>query len=344
MTKVGITCSKDYSQVKDKIEEVFNIHGGARSFINSGDMVLIKPNLLVAPRGINDPVVTDPRMILGIAEFLVDYGAKVFIGDSPAFGTVKGILTKLSIADKLTSMGVNIVEFTNPDKRFNGLDKAISAYDKVINLPKLKVHIQLLLTSAVKNLYGFVSGKRKAWFHFAHGDKLNHFAEMLIKNYQNISPTFTIVDAITVMNKKGPRGGEPKDLGLLFSGVDCVAIDRVVTSMLGIDIEDYRILRAAKDLDIGQWRLENIEILGDKVSNISLDYPSLISISFSPIRILKSVIKNILINRKQKKNISLVCLDKLVFKVRLNCFPVSWRLAIYKVHFNINFFWVRYKV
>ncbi len=299
MTNVGITYTKGYYRIKDIAEKVFNLHGGVKSFIKTGETVLLKPNLLISPKDIYDPVVTDPRIILGISELLTDYGAKVFVGDSPAFGSVKGILNKLSILDRLSNMGVNIVEFNNPNKKLNKLDNALSEYDKIINLPKLKVHVQLLLTCAVKNLYGFVSGKRKAWLHLVHGDKLNNFAEMLIRNYKHIRPSFTIVDAITVMNKKGPRGGEPKELGLLFSGIDCVSIDRVVTNLLGIDLEDYRILRAAKQLDIGQWRLDKINIIGNSdIPPISLDYPSLVSISFSPIRIVKSIIKNILTNKK----------------------------------------------
>jgi len=37
--------------------------------------------------------------------------------------------------------------------------------DVVINLPKLKSHMQLTLTMGVKNLFGCVPGKMKAWWH-----------------------------------------------------------------------------------------------------------------------------------------------------------------------------------
>jgi uncharacterized protein (DUF362 family) len=41
--------------------------------------------------------------------------------------------------------------------------------DVVINLPKVKSHMQLTLTLGVKNLFGCVPGKMKAWWHMEAG-------------------------------------------------------------------------------------------------------------------------------------------------------------------------------
>jgi len=304
MIQVGIVQCHNYLSVKEKITELFSYHGGLSSIITRGDRVLLKPNLLAPPKDIYEPVTTDGRLIVAMAELLNDFGAKVAVGDSPAFGTAHAVLNKLGVADKLNKIGVEIVEFSNPtDKRKSyTLDKSYLNYDKLINLPKLKVHCQLLLTLSVKNLFGCVPGKRKPLLHLIHGDKENHFAEMLLRTYETIKPAFTIVDGIGAMNEKGPRGGSIKNLGILFSGIDCVAIDRVIVESFGIPFERYSILKSAKELNIGEWRLDQIEFLGEKeLPHISLEHPLSIPISFSPIKILISTIKNMMIKRKQRK-------------------------------------------
>ncbi|MDH5681302.1 MAG: DUF362 domain-containing protein [Spirochaetota bacterium] len=304
MCNVSINKTDNYQNLTGKIYDIFELHGGLRQFISRGDKVLLKPNLLVPRKSPLDPVITDPRMILAVAEVLKDYGARLSLGDSPAFSTVKTILSKCGIYNRLLEMDVNVLEFNRPGNKWKSLtlDKALEEHDKLINLPKLKPHRQLMVTLSVKNLFGCVSGKRKALLHMSYGDKDNDFAEMLVGIYQKLKPAFTLVDAIEAMNKTGPRGGEMKHVGLIFAGVDCVAIDRVICESMNLDSNEYRILRAARDLDAGEWRFEKINLLGEKrIVPVSLELPQNICISFSPYRVLKSTIKNMIIKRRQNK-------------------------------------------
>ncbi len=305
MTSVAITQHKRYDDLKKHIEKHFDFHGGINTFIQSGDKVLIKPNLLAEPKSNEEPVTTDGRMIFAVAGYLRDHGAKVSVGDSPAFSTVSGILRKIGVFRELKDIGVDIIDFNRPEERFKSysLDIALKEHNKLINLPKLKVHCQLRVTLSIKNLFGCVTGKRKALLHLAHGDRQNDFAEMLAKNYYDIKPVFTLVDAIDVMEKRGPRGGVRKNVGLMISGVDCVAIDRVLINALGIPLDEYRILTAARDLNIGEWRLDRIKLLGEsKIPSIELEFPLMLPITFSPLRVIKSTIKNALIRRREMKN------------------------------------------
>ncbi|MDH4128108.1 MAG: DUF362 domain-containing protein, partial [Spirochaetota bacterium] len=249
-------------------------------------------------------VTTDPDFIVAIVEIIKDFGAKVILGDSPAFSTVPDILKKIGIHDKLSNLGVRIIEFNRPINKYksHSFDYAIQEYDKMINIPKLKVHCQLWLSLSVKNLFGCVTGKRKPLLHLVHGDKKNHFAEMLVKNYDKLKPCFTIIDAVDVMEKEGPRGGIPKRVGLIFSGIDCVAIDRVASKVVGLDFEKHPVLKAARDLNVGEWRLEKIKIKGmNNIPSVNIDFPYMLPISFSPYRVIKSTIKNMLIKRRQRK-------------------------------------------
>lgn len=118
--------------------------------------------------------------------------------------------------------------------------------DAIINIPKLKAHVQLLYTAAVKNMYGCVCGKRKVWRHFQSNNDLRWYTEMLLANYQKVNPSFTIVDAVMAMEERGPSGGIPKKVALLIGGRDCIAIDRVIAEVIGIPPFQAPILQTAK--------------------------------------------------------------------------------------------------
>jgi uncharacterized protein (DUF362 family) len=303
MTQVTIIRCQSYDSVKEKIKEALKLH--TEISFRKNEKVLLKPNLLSLPKNETEPVTTDPRFILALAEILLGFGVKLAIGDSPAFGTTDKILGRLGIKNKLIAMAVKIENFTNPIKRFqaHSYDRNLYAYDKIINVPKLKVHSQFFFTGSIKNLFGFVVAKRKALLHLKLGDRQNHFAQMLVQNYLDVKPYFTIMDAVDAMNKKGPRKGEIKNVGLIVCGQDCVAIDSLLTEMLGLSLEDNKILQAARNMNAGVWDIRKIHHRGlKKLPQIQLDFPRQIPISFSLSHVVKSVFANFLIKLNLKKN------------------------------------------
>ena len=168
--------------------------------------------------------------------------------------------------------------------------------DAIINIPKLKVHVQVLFTAGVKNLYGCVSGKQKAWRHFKAKNDLEWYSDMLIANYQLVKPVFTIVDGVVAMEEKGPTGGRPKDVLLLVGGIDVIALDRVIAELLSVSPEDVPILRAAKRLGVGEQDLSKIEIAGENLSSAKVRdfiFPELSPIGFDFIRVVKSLIRHL---------------------------------------------------
>lgn len=306
MTQVAVQRCSDYSSAKDKVAEAFQLHGGIEKFISRGDKVLLKPNLLAAPKTPDEPVTTKGEFIYAVAELLHEHGARLTVGDGPAFGLVEKILKEIDVLDRLKALNADIVDFSRADNLISphGRDKALKEADKIINLPKLKVHCQLFLTLSVKNLFGCFSGKRKSLLHFVHGDKKNNFAEALVKNYDIIRPTFTLVDAIVAMNKMGPQTGEPKDVGLIFSGVDCVAIDRVILEVLGINPDEYKITEAAAKMGIGEVDINKIQILGESaLPSVTLDYPEIIPIRFSLPHVVRSIQAGLIEKKRQLNEI-----------------------------------------
>ena len=100
-------------------------------------------------------------------EIVKEQHATPLVGDSPAFGSAKGVAKSAGILDVLKRQQVDIVEFKRntvfrDDVR---ISKSVHDFDRIINLPKLKAHNQVRFTGATKNLFGFTKGKIKAWQH-----------------------------------------------------------------------------------------------------------------------------------------------------------------------------------
>ena len=306
LSKVSVVKCTDYSKedIRSAVNKTFSFFGGIENVIKKGSKVLLKPNFLKesSPRKC---IVTHPAVIEAVAEAVLEAGATPIIGDSPAFGSVAKIASRIGLDKFAEKHGIDIIELDKPRKvsiNCGGKDFSLTVsgraldVDAIINLPKLKVHVQVLFTAGVKNLYGCVSGKQKAWRHLKSKNDLEWYADMLIANYQLVKPVFTIVDAVTAMEEKGPTGGKPKDVSLLVGGIDVIAVDRVVTELLSVRPEDVPILRAAKRLGIGEQDLSKIEIAGEELASVKVHdfiFPELLPIGFDFIRVVKSLIRHL---------------------------------------------------
>ena len=152
------------------------------------------------------------------------------------------------------------------------------------------------LTAAIKNNFGCVPGKRKARLHFSRGQNRVVFGKMLIEYCQLIKPALTVVDAITAMEKMGPRYGNPYPLGILTGGTDVVAMDRVHAEIIGLPDTQFDLMNAAREIGVGETDLKEIEILGELLPEVRVydfQLPRLAPVNFSPFRIAKSTLKHL---------------------------------------------------
>ncbi|MFN5980820.1 MAG: DUF362 domain-containing protein, partial [Pseudanabaena sp.] len=229
------TSSYEIASLMQSLEAVLAPLGGMSSVVKTGDRVLLKPNLLTGSRPTKE-CTTRPELVYCVAKMVIDAGGKPFLGDSPAFGSVKGIAKANGLLPLAEELGIPIVEFHGKRYETEGegelhnlrLSKEAMDADVVINLPKVKSHMQLTLTLGVKNLFGCVPGKMKAWWHMEAGKDVNRFAQMLIETARTINPELTIIDGIIGHEGNGPSAGEPKELGVLAASRDVFALDRVM--------------------------------------------------------------------------------------------------------------------
>ncbi|MBE9013303.1 DUF362 domain-containing protein [Pseudanabaenaceae cyanobacterium LEGE 13415] len=296
--------SYDLTELRAALETLLEPLGGMSAIVKPGDRVLLKPNLLTGARP-GKECVTRPEIVYCVAKMVQEAGGKPFLGDSPAFGSAHGVAKASGYLPLIESIDLPIVEFKGKryetiNEEFNHLllcKEAIDA-DVVINLPKVKSHMQLTVTMGVKNLFGCVPGKMKAWWHMEAGKDQSRFGTMLVETARTINPDLTIVDGIIGHEGNGPSGGEPRELGVLGASRDVFALDRSIVEILKVDparvptiVESQRLGLCSSideiefphlhpsELEIADWQLP------DKMMPIDFGAP----------RVLKSTFKHLYI-------------------------------------------------
>jgi uncharacterized protein (DUF362 family) len=280
------------------IKRAFSYFGGIESLVYKGEKILLKPNLLVkAPA--RSGITTHPFVVKAAADIVKTAGGVPAVGDSPAFGSVHQVAAACGLLPLLERDHIPVVAF-RANRSFNDkirITDTVRDFDKIINLPKFKAHSQMLFSGAVKNLFGLVSGKVKAWRHFKARGSHEKFSIMLLAISEQVRPCFTMVDAIDMMEKEGPRKGLVRRAGLLFAGINCISIDRVICDVFNINPDRVPLLKAARKHGISGCQLSDIQIEGDDVSDVrSKKYlfpEKLNDISFSFPRVIKSVIRHL---------------------------------------------------
>lgn len=292
--------SYEPSAVDEALEEALRLLGGISQFVKRDEQVLLKPNLLAAARP-EEQATTHPEVVAAVIRQVLRAGGRPFIAESPAFGSLKHVAETAGVGGVARRYHVPLIELNRAthlplksplsDRWLVGDPRVIEA-DVVLNLPKLKAHVQARLTGAVKNLYGCVPGKRKVWWHFqAHRD-LARFCDMLVENVRAIQSALTVVDAVVAMEGQGPRRGRPRPVGLLVAGDDPVAVDAVLCEIVGLPAAQYEVLQAAARRKVGTPTLAEIRVVGEAIERVraaGFELPAVLQdISFNIPRMAKS--------------------------------------------------------
>ncbi len=309
-TIVSLAHCTEYERpaITEAIARQFSLLGGLERFVKRGDKVLLKPNF-IAPRPRRCATQTDPAIIIETARMLKDFGARPFVGDSPAWGNVRTCVRALELEGPLKKLDVPIRQLNRPvSRQIAGVKVGISSValdaDVIINLPKFKSHQQLVATFAVKNMFGCVSGKWKAYWHFAKGSRETKFCKLLIEIYKHLAPALTVIDGITVMDGPGPISGRPRPLGWLIGGTDPIACEVVCGKLINLEPERLPIVNTAKQMGFGCANAESIEITGDPFPKaVCTDFVMAepIPIRFSLLHVCKSIGKQMILLAKSLK-------------------------------------------
>jgi len=267
----------DDQAVQDATQRAVDLVGGIDAYVQPGQRVLVKPNLVRAAP-LREMVCTHPAVVKAVVRLVQQAGAVPVIGDSPGgpfvtpwLRAVYGTSGMTRVAQETgAELNWNLAasHVSHPEgRRIKNLEVAdfVSEADVIISLPKLKTHGLMQLTGATKNLFGVIPGTTKAAYH-AKFPQPEHFGDMLLDVLTLIRPALTIMDSIVAMDGPGPSAGDPFPVGALLASSDGVAMDVVAAYLVDMDVQHIYPLRAAVERGLSTGLASDVRILGDSLS------------------------------------------------------------------------------
>ncbi len=240
--------------------------GGMQKFVPSGGWVIIKPNICNSYHGYEYASTTNPWVVAAVVKLAFEAGAKkVQVMDSPFGGSASDAYVSSGIAEQVEAAGGEMVLM--PDFKFKtmkienplGLNSAwiyedVFAADTLINLPIAKHHSLARLTMGMKNLMGIIQARENI-----HVDIPKRLTDLNRK----VKSTLTIVDAVRILVKNGPTGGNLEDvrqLDTVYATTDIVAADSFGTTLFDMKPEDLKYLKVAAENGLGTMNLNDLNI------------------------------------------------------------------------------------
>lgn len=139
----------------------------------------------------------------------------------------------------------------------------------IIHLPTLKTHGHSQTTGAIKNAFG---GLLKEVRHYAHKYIHEVLVDLMIMQKEIHPGIFAVMDGTVCGDGAGPRTMVPKIKNFILASADCVAIDSVAAKMMGYTPMEIPYIRMCHEIGLGVGKLDEIEILGEDISNVNFDF------------------------------------------------------------------------
>lgn len=264
--------------IEEIIRKSIDSIGGMQRFVKQGDLVLLKPNLVISMTADTGTTV-DRRVSKAVANLVKEQGGRPVICESCGTGGNTEKVFQTTGYDKLREDGYEVVDLKKIKENMISIPGArvikklkipelVTEANAIISIPKLKTHDQLLMTGALKNMKGAIGEKEK---NRLHKDGLNEgIAEINLL----LRPNLTVVDGIIAQEGLGPVFGDPVEMNLIIAGDDLVAVDTVLCQIMEIDPVDVDHIGCAQEMGLGTMNMEEIDIIGEKISNIKKKFKS----------------------------------------------------------------------
>ena len=237
--------SYEEAEVNRALATALELLGGWEPLLPPDGPIYLKPNL-AGPFPPERAVTTHPAVVSAVARLLKAARHEVTVGDSPAGparpGYLRFLYRRTGMEEVARDLGLNLdlnlepVEVKLPHARslrVVTLNRSFASAPALLNLAKFKTHLFARLTGAVKNLYGAVSGMMKVAYHTRLKDPAD-FMGLLLDLVDYLQPRLQVVDAVVGMEGDGPTWGRPRQVGFLLAGVNPLAVDWVMSQMMGL--------------------------------------------------------------------------------------------------------------
>ena len=304
---VALLSCPDYAAPRLR-QAVFQVLESAGPRVGAGLRVLVKPNLLTA----RSLVCAAPEVTAAACAWLLERGARVEVADSPGFGRAEDVARKIGLEAALRPLKLQVRALDRPvpvrlplpeapgrrGARFMVARRALEC-DLILSVPRVKAHSQMLLTLAVKNCFGCVSGLRKAFVHAREGRDPGCFADCLAALWAALPPVAALADGVRAMHVTGPSRGRPFALGLIGASPSAVALDEALCAVLGLAPAQTPLgaaleRRMAEGCATAGWRAEYPLLRPGDFDARGFELPrELAHTSFHPARFVKSCVRRL---------------------------------------------------
>ena len=285
-TQVYAASCPDYSQAEACIRALVEQMGGMGRFVRPGERIVLKANLLRAAPP-ESAICTHPAVVEAVAKLVKEAGGTPVICDSPGGALHKeavlrslyektGMAAAAAAAGAELSMDSSTRTVSLPEGkvlRQAEIITPVAEADGVIDLCKMKTHVLMSMTGAVKNLFGVIPGLSKVGYHATHPDHAT-FADVLLDLTGYVKPRLSLMDGILAMEGDGPgSSGTPRQAGLLLAAANPLALDTAAGAIMNLPRKDNPVLLAAERRGLTPCRMEDVELIGGTVEELRMaDY------------------------------------------------------------------------
>lgn len=285
-TQVYAASCPDYSQAEGAIRALVEQMGGMGRFVRPGERIVLKANLLRAAPP-ESAICTHPAVVEAVAKLVKEAGGTPVICDSPGGALHKeavlrslyektGMAAVAAAAGAALSMDSSTRTVSLPEGkvlRQAEIITPVAEADGVIDLCKMKTHVLMSMTGAVKNLFGVIPGLSKVGYHATHPDH-ETFADVLLDLTGYVRPRLSLMDGILAMEGDGPgSSGTPRQAGLLLAAANPLALDTAAGAIMNLPRQDNPVLLAAERRGLTPCRMEDVELIGGTVEELRMaDY------------------------------------------------------------------------
>jgi len=182
---------------------------------------------------------TSPWFMDALLKVLCDEGfdkLTVIEGDLPYF-TADQMIQRTGMIEILNRYGVPFHNYEHDERDENKIPKMLLDA-QVVNVPVPHGHGFAVVSCAVKNLFGLLPNPRRKYH--------RRLSETILMLNEKVRP-LTIVDATVGLIGPSTRRGKPIRMDLVIAGADAVAIDVLLSEMMGYGIEQIPHLKLAQD-------------------------------------------------------------------------------------------------
>jgi len=253
--------------IEATVQKAVAMLGGFKG-VGKEDLVLVKPNVC-SPKNPDGMVITDPKLLEAVLRLVKKRSSNVLVVESDsASGTAEKKILNTGFMDAIKRCDAEFFNLTKDDvqeHKVAGLTfpipKTALRADYIINLPKFKTNMDVGLSIAMKNMFGFVAPRKKTYLH-------PRLADVIVYLNKVIRQDMIITDGIVAMEGLGPVLGSKVDLGLIVAGRNAVTVDAACCHIAGFNPYAVEPLWKAHQQNMGEIDPQKIQFVGDDVNGV----------------------------------------------------------------------------